>query len=207
MKRAEDPYLHRPPPPGCQRTVSTQSPLSNHAAEKTSAISAPGAPEITRWLRFRGWTQQSRKAQRIHRGTTMKSEKTVNSAPAHSPEELVAGIRAGDESAWRAMSEQCEPLLRWLARLHGLSAEDAGDAIQLTWLRCLEHIDQLTNADKLNSWLVTICRRECIRLATKARREVPLSAPDMEQLIDTRREEGDPCTEATLRDQYDRLYQ
>jgi len=137
----------------------------------------------------------------------MKSEKTVNSAPAHSPEELVAGIRAGDESVWRAMSEQCEPLLRWLARLHGLSAEDAGDAIQLTWLRCLEHIDQLTNADKLNSWLVTICRRECIRLATKARREVPLSAPDMEQLIDTRREEGDPCTEATLRDQYDRLYQ
>jgi RNA polymerase sigma factor (sigma-70 family) len=137
----------------------------------------------------------------------MKSEKTAKSVPACSPEELVAGIRAGDESAWRAMSDQYEPLLRWHARRCGLWAEDVDDAIQLTWLRCLEHIDQLTDADRLNNWLVTICRRECIRLATKARREVPLSPPEMAQLIDTGREECDPCAEAALRDQCNRLHQ
>jgi RNA polymerase sigma factor (sigma-70 family) len=136
----------------------------------------------------------------------MRSEKTTKSVPAYSPEELVAGIRAGDESAWRAMSEQYEPLLRRLARQCGLSAEDAGDAVQLTWLRCLEHIGQLTDAERLNSWLVTICRRECIRLATRARREVPLSAPDMAQLIDARHEELDPCAAAALHDQCNRLY-
>jgi RNA polymerase sigma factor (sigma-70 family) len=136
----------------------------------------------------------------------VKSETAAKSALTYSPGELVAGIRAGDESVWRAMSERYEPRLRRLARHCGLSAEDAGDAVQLTWLRCLEHIDQLTDADKLSGWLVAICRRECIRLSSKARRELPLSAPKMAQLIDDRREECDPCTEAALRDQYKRLY-
>ena len=135
----------------------------------------------------------------------MTPEKAARTTPAYSPDELVAGVRAGDETAWRAMSEQYEPLLRWLARRYGLSAEDAGDAVQLTWLRCLEHIDQLTAADKLTGWLATICRRECIRLTTKARREVPLSAPDVIQLIDTLREECDPCSEVTRRDERYRL--
>jgi RNA polymerase sigma factor (sigma-70 family) len=136
----------------------------------------------------------------------MKSKTAAKSAPAYSPEELVAGIRAGDPSAWRAMTERYEPLLRWLARQCGLSAEDAGDAVQLTWMRCLEHIDQLSDADKLNGWLATICRRECIRLATRARLEVPLSAPAMTQLVDDEREEFDPCAEVILRDQWNRLY-
>ena len=135
----------------------------------------------------------------------MNSERTTKSVPAYTPEELVAGIRAGDESAWRAMSKHYEPLLRWVARQCGLSAEDAADAVQLTWLRCLEHIGQLSDADRLNGWLVTICRRECIRLATKARRELPFSAPDLGQLIDARHEELDPCAEAALRDQCNRL--
>ena len=136
----------------------------------------------------------------------MNTETAAKSTLAFGAEELVAGIRAGDESAWRALIGQYEPLLRWLARWCGLSAEDAGDAVQLTWLRCLEHIDQLTDAGKLNGWLVTICRRECIRLATKARREVPLDAPDISRLIDDGHEEGDPCTETALRDQCNRLY-
>jgi RNA polymerase sigma factor (sigma-70 family) len=136
----------------------------------------------------------------------MKSETTAKSAPDYSPEELVAGIRAGDEWAWRAMTEQYQPLLRWLARRCGLSADDADDAVQFTWLRCLEHIDQLTDSDRLNGWLATICRRECIRLATKARREVLLGEPDMARLIDDRHSERDPCTEAALRDQSNRLY-
>jgi RNA polymerase sigma factor (sigma-70 family) len=136
----------------------------------------------------------------------MESKTAAKSAPAYSPEELIAGLRARDESAWRAMSERYEPLLRWHARHCGLSAEDAGDAVQLTWLCCLEHIAQLTDADRLHSWLVTICRRECIRLATRARCEVPLSAPDMAQLIDDGREECDPCAAAVLRDQCNCLY-
>jgi RNA polymerase sigma factor (sigma-70 family) len=136
----------------------------------------------------------------------MNSETVANSPLAYTPEELVAGIRARDEWAWRAMTERYEPLLRWLARRCGLSAEGAEDAVQLTWLRCLEHIDQLTEVDKLNGWLATICRRECIRLATKARREVLVSELEMARLTDNRSADSDPCAEATLRDQCNRLH-
>jgi RNA polymerase sigma factor (sigma-70 family) len=104
------------------------------------------------------------------------------------------------------MSQRYEPLLRRVARQCGLSAEDARDAVQLTWLRCLEHIDQLNEAERLNGWLVAICRRECIRLATKTRMEIPLTELEMAQKIDGQREECDPCAEAALRDQCHRLH-
>lgn len=104
------------------------------------------------------------------------------------------------------MVERYEPLLRCLARRCGLSAADTEDAVQITWLRCLEHIGQLTDADRLGGWLATICRRECVRIATSARREVMLSEPDMARLIDEKREECDPCAEAAFRDQCNRLH-
>jgi hypothetical protein len=78
----------------------------------------------------------------------MKSKTAANSAPAFSQEELVAGIRARDESAWPAMGERYNPALRWIACQCGLPAEEPGDAVQLTWLRCLEHIDQLSDAER-----------------------------------------------------------
>ena len=136
----------------------------------------------------------------------MKSDTATESAPAYTREELVAGIRARNEWAWRAVTERYEPLLRWLTHKYGLSAQDAEDAIQLTWLRCLEHSDQLVDAEKLDGWLATICRRECIRLATKAQREVQLTELEMVRLIDDRPAECDPSAEAALRDQYARLH-
>ena len=136
----------------------------------------------------------------------MKSDTATESALAYTREELVAGIRARNEWAWRTMTERYEPLLRWLARRYGLSAQDAEDAIQLTWLRCVEHSDQLTDADKLDGWLATICRRECIRLATKARREVLQTELEMVRLIDDTPAQCDPSAEAALRDQCARLH-
>jgi RNA polymerase sigma factor (sigma-70 family) len=122
------------------------------------------------------------------------------------PEDLVGRIRAGEELAWREVSDQHEPLLRWLAREHGLSAEDASDVVQLTWMRCLEHIDQLTHTDRLGAWLATICRRECIRLAGKGRREVPVTELELVHLTDDRPGDWDPCAEAARSDERDRLH-
>jgi RNA polymerase sigma factor (sigma-70 family) len=135
-----------------------------------------------------------------------QSQTATTPAPAPDPAGLVDRIRAGDESAWRELSDQYEPLLRWLARQHGLSAEDAADVIQLTWLRCLEHLDQLAHKDRLASWLATICRRECMRLATNGRREVPLSEPDMAPLMAGQGRQWDPCDEVLRDDERRRLY-
>jgi RNA polymerase sigma factor (sigma-70 family) len=122
-----------------------------------------------------------------------------------SPETLVQRIRAGEGSAWRELVDCYQPMLRRVARQYRLSGQDAEDAVQITWLRCLEHIDQLTHADRLAGWLATICRRECLRLANKGRREVPLGEPVVTRLIDDDLEERDPGAEMARRDERARL--
>jgi RNA polymerase sigma factor (sigma-70 family) len=119
--------------------------------------------------------------------------------------ELVGRIRAGDRTAWAELVDQYEPLLRRLARQYRLSGQDADDAIQLTWLRCLEHIDQITHADRLRGWLATVCRRESMRLATKRRREITLGEQTVSRLVDEGQEELDPGAEMARRDEHDRL--
>lgn len=142
----------------------------------------------------------------LERQAIIESEAAAESAFASKTIELVSRIRAGDESVWREMSDRYEQLLRWIARLCRLSAEDTDDVVQLTWLRCLEHINQLTDPDRLSGWLAAICRRECVRLATKRRREIPISAPDLSRLIDDERAASDPYIKVAVRDQRDRLY-
>lgn len=119
--------------------------------------------------------------------------------------ELVGRIRNGDSSAWCELVDHYEPLLRRLARQYRLSGQDVDDAIQLTWLRCLEHIDQITHADRLRGWLATVCRRESIRLATKGRREIALGEQSVTRLVDDGQEERDPGAEMARRDAHDRL--
>lgn len=127
------------------------------------------------------------------------------SVPTDNSAELVGRIRMGDGSAWYELVDRYEPLLRRLARQHRLSRQDTDDAIQLTWLRCLEHIDQLTHADRLRGWLATVCRRESIRLATKGRREMALGEQTVTRLVDDGQEERDPGAEMARRDEHDRL--
>jgi RNA polymerase sigma factor (sigma-70 family) len=126
-------------------------------------------------------------------------------APAGDQAGLAGRIRNGDPLAWRELIDRHEPLLRRIARQYRLSSQDADDVVQFTWLRCLEHIDQLTQADRLHAWLGTICRRECLRVATKGPREVPLDETAVTRLIDSTREDRDPSAEAVLRDSRARL--
>jgi RNA polymerase sigma factor (sigma-70 family) len=121
------------------------------------------------------------------------------------PAGLVERIRNGDALAWRELIDRHEPLLRRIARQYRLSSQDTDDAVQVTWLRCLEHIDQLARADRLRAWLGTICRRECLRLATKGPRDVPLDESIVIGLIDSTRQERDPSAEAVLRDSHARI--
>jgi RNA polymerase sigma factor (sigma-70 family) len=92
--------------------------------------------------------------------------------------ELVARARDDDDDAWAELVGRYGPLLHWCARRTGLSPQDAADAVQLTWLRCWEHLGQLNGAEHLGSWLVTICRREAIRVASKRLRDLPVDDVD-----------------------------
>ena len=148
---------------------------------------------------------QQRQGTQIRPVTEIASGTAANPELADNSAEFVARIRAGDAFAWRELIGRYEPLLRGIARQYRLSSQETDDVVQITWLRCLEHIDQLAHADRLRGWLATICRRECLRLATKGRREVPLGEATVTLLIDSKQEEQDPSTEAARRDDNVRL--
>jgi RNA polymerase sigma factor (sigma-70 family) len=123
--------------------------------------------------------------------------------------ELVRRALGGDARAWETIVERHQSLLWWTARQFRLGTDDAADAVQLTWLRCLEHLHQLTDEGALGGWLVTICRRECYRLVARRHGEVLLGEMG-EQQVATGWDVGgtpDPCDVVVRQDERARLRQ
>jgi RNA polymerase sigma factor (sigma-70 family) len=90
-----------------------------------------------------------------------------------SPALLVKAAAAGDASAWQQIVDDYSRLVWSVARGFRLSAADAADVTQNTWLRLVENLDRIQNPEQLAGWLATTTRREALRLIRKAQREVP----------------------------------
>jgi RNA polymerase sigma factor (sigma-70 family) len=86
---------------------------------------------------------------------------------------LLAAAASGDQTAWNALVEKYTNLLWSIARSYRLSQADAGDAVQMTWLKLVENLDRIADPDRLPGWLATTVRRECLQLIRRARREHP----------------------------------
>jgi RNA polymerase sigma factor (sigma-70 family) len=79
-------------------------------------------------------------------------------------ERLVADAARGDEGAWASLVDEFGDQLRRLARAHRLSAADADDVVQSTFVRLLDHIGSLRDPRALPGWLTTAVRRESVRV-------------------------------------------
>lgn len=84
---------------------------------------------------------------------------------------LLKRAGSGDQEAWDELVSRHTNLLWAVARAHRLSHADAADAVQTTWLRLLEHIDQIHDPGRLTSWLATTVRRECLGILRRRQRE------------------------------------
>jgi RNA polymerase sigma factor (sigma-70 family) len=82
---------------------------------------------------------------------------------------------AGDQLAWNRLVERFSGLLWSICRSYGLSAADAADVFQLTWLRLLEHLGSIEAPERLVGWLATTCRRECLTILRRNKRTQPTS--------------------------------
>ena len=102
-----------------------------------------------------------------------KERASVMAIDTASTEQLVAQARAGNQEAWEEIVKTYSPLLRWVARQQRLSTQDADDAVQNTWLRCLESLSSLREPKALVSWLCTTCGRESLRIARASSRSTP----------------------------------
>jgi len=83
---------------------------------------------------------------------------------------LVQRAAGGDQRAWQRLVDQYARLIWSMTRDFKLTESDAADVAQVTWLRLLEHIDQLEQPARVGSWLAATARHECLRrLAARKR--------------------------------------
>ena len=86
---------------------------------------------------------------------------------------LVRAAASGDHGAWEALVDEFGGLVWAVARAHRLSAADAADVAGATWLRLVEHLGDLGEAERVGSWLATTARRECLRVLRHGQRQTP----------------------------------
>ena len=91
---------------------------------------------------------------------------------------LVRRAQSGDQVAWDALVERYTSLLWSVARAHRLSATDAADVVQMTWLLLVEHLGDIRDPERLPGWLATTARRECLRSLRLSNRERPAEPDD-----------------------------
>ena len=85
---------------------------------------------------------------------------------------LVTAAAGGDGAAWKAIVERFSGLVWAITRGYRLDAADAADVFQTTWLRLAEHLDRITNPERVGAWLATTARRESLRVARATPRTV-----------------------------------
>jgi len=86
---------------------------------------------------------------------------------------LVAAAAGGDEAAWSKLVDHFGGLVWSVIRGYRMSAADAADVSQTTWLRLAEHIHKVREPERTGAWLATTAGRECLRLIRHNQRAVP----------------------------------
>jgi RNA polymerase sigma factor (sigma-70 family) len=97
--------------------------------------------------------------------------------------QLVKRAAEGEQDAWNALVDRFASTLWVIARGYRLTAADAADVFQTTWLRLLEHLDRIEQPERVGAWLATTARRECLRVHRMAGRQVP-SGDDFDLVAD-----------------------
>jgi RNA polymerase sigma-70 factor (ECF subfamily) len=90
--------------------------------------------------------------------------------------ELVARLRAGDESAFRALIDMYHAMLVRVARMYVSTQAVAEEVAQETWLAVLEGIDRFEGRSSLKTWLFRILTNRAKTRGIREGRSLPFSA-------------------------------
>ncbi|HEX4493304.1 MAG TPA: sigma-70 family RNA polymerase sigma factor [Acidimicrobiia bacterium] len=118
--------------------------------------------------------------------------------------DLVRAAAAGDAHAWNELVARYGGMVWTVARRHRLSAADAADVSQTTWLRLVEHLDRIQHPERVGGWLATTARREALRVVRQSRRQV---STDDDNVLDlTLFDEASPDVIVTTRSRDEELW-
>jgi RNA polymerase sigma factor (sigma-70 family) len=81
----------------------------------------------------------------------------------------------GDQAAWNRLLDEFGGLVWATTRAYRLSAADAADVFQITWMRLVEHLDRIHDPARLGAWLATTARRESLHAIRRSARVIPRS--------------------------------
>jgi RNA polymerase sigma factor (sigma-70 family) len=105
--------------------------------------------------------------------------------------ELVHRAAEGDQHAWNMLVEEFSGLVWATTCAYRLSAADAADVSQTTWLRLVENLKRLHDPARVGGWLATTARHECVRVLRHGSRVIPHD--DLPDLVSE-----SPAPDATL---------
>jgi RNA polymerase sigma factor (sigma-70 family) len=84
---------------------------------------------------------------------------------------LLHRAQAGDPAALAEIVDRFMPLVWNVARAGSIDREVASDVAQNVWLTFLQHVHQIRTPAALAGWLVTVTRREAVRMQTMRRHD------------------------------------
>ncbi len=97
-------------------------------------------------------------------------------APVQDETELIAALRAGDESAFRALIEMYHAMLVRVARMYVPTQAIAEDVAQETWLAVLEGLDRFEGRSSLKTWIFRILTNRAKTRGIREGRSLPFSS-------------------------------
>jgi RNA polymerase sigma factor (sigma-70 family) len=117
--------------------------------------------------------------------------------------DLVRKAAKDDERAWAELFNRFGSMVLRVAQRTGLSAADAADVQQATWIQLRRRVDQIRDPDRLGAWLATTARRQSQRVAMAASRVTP--SPDPVGDYGSLESNGDQVEAAVLRGHYEAM--
>lgn len=104
--------------------------------------------------------------------------------------------KAGDLSALDEVVEELNPLLWSVARAEGLTAEDAADVVQTTWLELVRQLHTIRAPLALTAWLIQATKREAWHTGARRRKR---AGPDVDFLAEVADTGPDPAEQTVNR--------
>ena len=93
-------------------------------------------------------------------------------------EDLVDGLRAGDERAFADLVDRYSPSMLAVARTHVASREIAEDVVQDTWVALLKGIDGFEGRSSLRTWLFRVLVNIAKTRGVREKRIMPVDMND-----------------------------
>jgi RNA polymerase sigma-70 factor (ECF subfamily) len=93
-----------------------------------------------------------------------------------SDEQIVAGLRAGDERTFRELFERSYPMMKRVARSYVSSDAVAEEIVQDTWMAIVTGIDRFEGRSALGTWMFSILTNQGKTHSARERRALPFSS-------------------------------